>query len=97
MIQTVMTAQELYAKASLVDHDALRGFQDRGQIVDAERALKQAYDTDVRPMIADWRKAHKLPEDPVIAFRESGYQETAAADRKKRREELGINQTSSYA
>ncbi|MDB4808554.1 L-rhamnose isomerase [Verrucomicrobiales bacterium] len=97
MIQTVMTAQELYAKASLVDHDALRGFQDRGQIVDAERALKQAYDTDVRPMIADWRKAHNLPEDPIIAFRESGYQEEAAADRKKRREELGINQTSSYA
>ncbi len=97
MIQTVMTAQELYAKASLVDHDALSGFQDRGQIVDAERTLKQAYDTDVRPMIADWRKAQDLPKDPLIALRESGYQETVAAERKKRRGAMGISQTSSYA
>ena len=97
MIQTVMTAQELYAKASLVDHDALRGFQDRGQIVDAERTLKRAYDTDVRPMVAEcyeWVLWQIVCRSPI---RESGYQETAAADRKKRREELGINQTSSYA
>lgn len=97
MMQTVMTAQELYAKAALVDHDALGGCQERGEIVDAERLLKQAYDTDVRPMIADWRSARNLPEDPLMAFRESGYQEVAASERKKRREALGMNQTSSYA
>lgn len=97
MIQTVMTAQELYAKASLVDHGALSRFQERGQIVDAERELKRAFDTDVRPVIADWRKTNNLPEDPLVGFRESGYQETSAADRKKRREAMGVTRSSSYA
>jgi L-rhamnose isomerase/sugar isomerase len=97
MIQTVMTAQELYAKASLIDQGDLHGWQVRGQIIDAERTLKRAFDTDVRPIVADWRKSHGLPEAPLDAFRQSGYQEIAAADRKKRRETTGIQQSSSYA
>lgn len=97
MIQTVMTAQELFAKAALVDHDRLTEYQQIGNIIDAERELKRAYDTDVRPLVSEWRTSRGLPADPLIAFRESGYQEAAAADRSKRRQAMGLTQTASYA
>jgi L-rhamnose isomerase/sugar isomerase len=97
MIQTVTTAQELYAKASLVDHEALQVHQQRGAIVDAERLLKDAYDTDVRPFVNTWREARDLKADPLEAFRESGYHQAIAVERKERRKALGIAQQSSYA
>ena len=81
MIQTANTAQELYAKAALVDHAALAGFQARAELVDAEECLKAAFSTDVRPAIREWRKAKGLAEDPLKAFRESGYQARAARER----------------
>jgi len=81
MIQTACTAQELYAKAALVDHAALAGFQARAELVDAEECLKAAFATDVRPAIREWRKAKGLAEDPLKAFRESGYQARAARER----------------
>ncbi|MEZ5326054.1 MAG: L-rhamnose isomerase [Verrucomicrobiales bacterium] len=97
MIQTVMTAQELYAKASLVDHENLARLQQRGEIVDSERLLKHAYDTDVRPLVNSWRESRGLQSDPLAAFRESGYHQTIFTERKKRREEWGVSQASSYA
>src|SRR5438128_4798404 len=57
MIQTVMHAQELYAKAALVDYDTLVAAQARCQLVEAESALRNAFSTDVRPVIAEWRRA----------------------------------------
>ncbi len=73
MIQTVTTAQELYAKAALVDYDNLAVDQRDSSLVDAENRLKDAFSTDVRPQIIDWRRSHSLPEDPLDAFRSSGY------------------------
>ncbi len=96
-IQTVVMAQELFAKAAIVDHDALRRAQARNNVVDAELILKQAFFTDVAPAIAAWRKANKLPADPLAEHRRSGYQKHAAADRKARRKALGIVQGGSYA
>ena len=43
MIQTAVTAQELYAKAALVDHEALAGYQTKCGLVDAEECLKEAF------------------------------------------------------
>src|SRR6201987_2519970 len=65
MIQTVTMAQELYAKAALVDHEALATAQTRTDIVAAESLLQDAFATDVRPVIRDWRKARGLPADPM--------------------------------
>jgi L-rhamnose isomerase/sugar isomerase len=73
MIQTVVTAQELYAKAAAVDHAALLPYQQACELVDAEECLKDAYSTDVRPVIREWRKSKGLAENPLAAFRESGY------------------------
>ena len=97
MIETVTAAQELYAKAALVDHAQLEGHQERGEIVDAERLLKQAFGTDVSGAIAQWRRGRGLEEDPLISFRMSGYLQEIEADRKARRKELGIVSGGSYA
>ncbi len=97
MLQTVCTAQELYAKAALVDHEALVQAQRKGNIVDAELCLKKAFNTDVSGIIGDWRGAKGLEADPLAAHRASGYAEKAAAERSKRRQELGIATEHSYA
>ena len=64
MMQTVMNAQELYAKAALVDHDALVGAQRTADLVRAEACLQDAFKPDVRPAIAEWRRSRGLPRDP---------------------------------
>jgi L-rhamnose isomerase / sugar isomerase len=96
-IQTVVMAQELYAKAALVDHEALRRAQAKNNVVDAELILKNAFFTDVAPAIAGWRKINKLPADPLAEHRRSAYERNAAADRSRRRKELGLTQGGSYA
>jgi L-rhamnose isomerase/sugar isomerase len=97
MIQTVVMAQELYTKASLVDHDALRRAQAKNSVIDAELLLKKAFFTDVGPALARWRKANKLPADPLAEHRRSGYERKAAADRNRRRKAMGIVRGGSFA
>ncbi len=84
MIQTVVTARELYAKAALVDHERLADYQARCALVDAENCLKDAFATDVRPAIREWAESKGLPADPLAAFRESGYLERITAERRKK-------------
>jgi L-rhamnose isomerase/sugar isomerase len=92
MIQTVIRAQELYAKAALVDRPRLATAQNRCELVDAESALQDAFSTDVRPAVQEWRRARQLPPDPLEAFRESGYLTRIAAERAGR-----TSTSSSYA
>jgi len=96
-IQTVMTAQELIAKAALVDYETLNRLQTQNQQIDAEELLRDTFSTDVRPAVIEWRKKKNLPENPLRAFRESGYEQRVAQERKQRRVELGIKPTGSYA
>jgi L-rhamnose isomerase / sugar isomerase len=84
MIQTVAMAQELFAKAALVAHDALAAAQSRADLVAAESLLQDAFATDVRPAIRDWRASKGLPADPMRAFREDGYLERITAQRAER-------------
>jgi L-rhamnose isomerase / sugar isomerase len=84
MIQTVTTAQELYAKAALVDHARLATCQNRCDLIDAESCLKDAFSTDVRPAIREWAESRGLPEDPMTAFRQSGYMERITAERREK-------------
>jgi len=85
MIETVTTAQELFTKALLVNHAALEKARGADDVVMAERALRDAFATDVRPFLREYRGARGLPEDPLLAFRESGYAERAAAERGARK------------
>ncbi len=81
MVQTVMTAQELYAKALLLDREALAEFQAAARIVEAEECLRAAFWTDVRPALAEWRQARGLPGDPLQALRAGGYVERCVRER----------------
>src|SRR5271154_130829 len=81
MIQTVTVAQELFSKAALVDNEALAAAQNKCQLVKAESSLQDAFATDVRPAIREWRQSKGLPADPMDAFRQSGYLERISKER----------------
>jgi L-rhamnose isomerase/sugar isomerase len=84
MIQTVAMAQQLHAKAALVDHASLLVAQARSDLVRAESILQDAFATDVRPAIREWRASRGLPIDPMQAFRDSGYLERITDERATR-------------
>jgi L-rhamnose isomerase/sugar isomerase len=93
MIQSVATAMELYAKAALVDHEKLAVCQQRCDLVDAENCLKDAFSSDVRPVIREWAASKGLPVDALDAFRKSGYLERITAERSGK----NVPAVSSYA
>ncbi len=74
-VQTVVTAQELWVKAALIDREKLAGLQQSCDIVAAEELFRGAFWTDVRPTVAAWREARGLAADPLAALREGGYVE----------------------
>jgi L-rhamnose isomerase/sugar isomerase len=84
MVQTVVTAQELWLKAALVDREELEAHQHACDIVAAEETLRGAFWRDVRPLVAAWRESRGLPADPLAALRESGYVERIARERGSR-------------
>ena len=97
MVQTVMTAQMLFAKAHLVDRKVLRQAQDQGDIVAAEMLLREAYETDVTPMLTRWRKQRGLAADPLRELRRSGIIDKLGKQRAAERAARGVVQPSSYA
>jgi len=74
VIRSVMNLQEAFAKALLVDLPALRQAQESGDVLEANRLLKDAYDTDVRGLLAHARAEAGLPEDPYRAYLASSEQ-----------------------
>jgi L-rhamnose isomerase/sugar isomerase len=81
MIQSVANIQTAYAKALLVDDERLAGAQRDGDVLGAHRALIDAFETDVRPLLAELRSGLGLAVNPVEAFRAGGYAERLAAER----------------
>lgn len=92
-IQTVTMAQQIFAKAALVDHAELSRAQLACDLIRAESLLQDAFNTDVRPMIQQWRDSKGLFRDPLQAFRESGYLERITKERSAK----NLNNVSSYA
>lgn len=89
LLQSITNIQTAYAKALLVDHDALHGYQDGDDAVMAEATLKDAFETDVRPLIAEARRRNGGALDPVSAFRESGYRRAVAEARPQSHQTAG--------
>ena len=81
MVLSVVNLQEAYAKALLVDRDALRAAQQAGDVLRGHELLLDAYRTDVRPQCAEARTALGAAEDPIGALRASGYAERTAGTR----------------
>ena len=76
-----MNVQEATAKALLVDAAALTAAQHSGDVLGANAVLMDAYNTDVRPLLAELRQDMGLDPDPVAAYHRSGHGEKIAAER----------------
>ena len=81
-IRSVMNVQEATAKALLVDAAALRAAQLEGDVLAANAAIMDAYNTDVRPLLAALREEMGLDPEPVAAYHASGYAAKVVAERQ---------------
>ncbi len=86
MVLSVVNLQEAYAKALLVDREALRAAQESGDVLGGHEVLLDAYRTDVRPACAAARAALGAAEDPIKSLRESGYAGRVARERDAEQE-----------
>ncbi|WP_100444401.1 L-rhamnose isomerase [Glycomyces xiaoerkulensis] len=82
VIRSVMNVQEATAKALLVDHGALEAAQSAGDVLGANAVLMDAYNTDVRPLLAELREEQGLHPDPVAAYAASGYADKIKSERQ---------------
>ena len=80
-IRSVLNVQEMTAKVLLVDMPALDKAEKSGDVLGANNILMDAFNTDVRPALADWRESGDLPREPFEAYRASGELEQIAEDR----------------
>ncbi|WP_127473362.1 L-rhamnose isomerase [Microbacterium sulfonylureivorans] len=80
-IRSVLNVQEMTARALLVDAAALDAAQSANDVLAANAVFMDAFYTDVRPALAEWRESRGLPADPMAAYAASGYQQQIAADR----------------
>ncbi|MET7682381.1 L-rhamnose isomerase [Streptomyces sp. NPDC005423] len=81
IIRSVMNVQEATAKALLVDREALAVAQRSGDVLGANAVIMDAYNTDVRPLLAEVREEMGLDADPIAAYRATGWQERITAER----------------
>ena len=65
--------QEMTAKALLVDRVALAEAERTGDVLAGNAVMMDAFATDVRAGLAEWRASRGLPPDPMEAYRRSGY------------------------
>jgi L-rhamnose isomerase/sugar isomerase len=81
MVLSVVNLQEAYAKALLVDREALAAAQAAGDVLGGHGVLLDAYRTDVRPLCAKVRAEAGAAGDPIRALRSGGYVEGITARR----------------
>ncbi len=81
MLQSVLNCQTAYAKALIVDYKSLFQAQAAGDVLGSHRVLMEAYETDVRPLLAQVRIEKGLNPDPIAAHRGSNYTQKIAEDR----------------
>jgi L-rhamnose isomerase / sugar isomerase len=80
-IRSVLNVEQALAKALLVDREALAATAQAGDVLGAHAILTDAYETDVRGLLADRREARGLPCAPMAAYLASGYQQRIETDR----------------
>ena len=80
-IRSVLNVQEMTARALTVDAEALESAQRAGDVLGANQIVMDAFYTDVRSELADWREERGLPRDPIAAYAASGYQAEIEATR----------------
>jgi len=83
MLISVENIQIAHAKAWLIDKEKLEQAQQQGDVLGAHRVVAEAFNTDVRPILRDFRKRKGLPEDPIDEYRKGGYEQVRATSRRK--------------
>jgi L-rhamnose isomerase / sugar isomerase len=81
MIQSVVNCQASYARALIVDRTALKEAQHAGDVLGGHRILVEAFETDVRPLLAEVRSEMGVPNDPIAAYRADNYAKQVADQR----------------
>jgi L-rhamnose isomerase/sugar isomerase len=90
MLASAEAIASAYAKALVVDRAALRDAQESNDVMMAFQALRQAYRTDVSPIVARARVAAGGAVDVLAAFRASGWRQEMAGKRKPMAPGTGI-------
>lgn len=80
-IRSIMNIQEAVTKAVLVDQAALKAAQASGDVLAAHDVLMDAYNTDVRPLVRQWREEKGIDPDPMKSYAASGYAAKIASER----------------
>jgi L-rhamnose isomerase/sugar isomerase len=81
MLQSVLNCQAAYARALIVNRPALRQAQQMGDVLGAHRVLTEAFETDIRPLLAQVRSEMGIATDPIAAYRADSYSKKVANER----------------
>lgn len=81
MLVSVLNCQTAYAKALIVDYNELADRQLMGDVLGAHRVLVDAFETDVRPLLAQMRVEMGIDPDPLAAYRKDDYATRVAQER----------------
>jgi len=90
LIQSLEAIQEAYAKAMLIDQDALRAAQAENDVVKCQEILQGAYRTDVRPLLEKARINSGGVISPIDAYRSLGVREQLIKERGKHTVATGL-------
>ena len=82
MMSSAAAIAGAYAKALLVDRQALHAAQEGDDVMMAFQALRKAYRTDVTPILAMARAEAGGAIDVLAAYRESDWRQRKAQERK---------------
>ena len=69
MLTAIENTLHALARAALVNPDELKQLQETPDVTGANRVLRDAFVTDVRPVVQHWRETSNLPVDPIAEYR----------------------------
>lgn len=81
VVLSIHNCQVAYAKALIIDRKRLHAAQAAGDVLGGHSVLMDAYETDVRPLLAQIRTELNVPTDPIAAVRADSYTRKIAAER----------------
>lgn len=81
LIQSANEIQRAYVQASLIDRAALAAAEEDSDVLGGHLLVKQAFVTDVSPILAEARRRKSGAIDPIGTYRASGYRRHKALER----------------
>jgi L-rhamnose isomerase/sugar isomerase len=81
LMQSATEILRAYVQASLIDRAALAAAQEESDVLGGHLLVKQAFITDVSPILAEARRRKGGAIDPLAIYRASGYRREKAKER----------------